>query len=159
VKTILCFSLSLIVLSCTPVKNNETVVDSTQNQATDSVATQIEESSTSSSIDESVQSSSMDETSEPFSGITNNFPEFWMAALTTDSLEVEINNRMAQLLQVYDTMQYATVMSSYSWERPHYVPAQEGEGGMFTETEEEKKTWFFDRFNRLRGYSMTFEER
>jgi hypothetical protein len=52
-------------------------------------------------------------------------------------------------------MQYATIKSSYSWERPHYVPAQEGEGSMFAETEEEKKTWFFDRFNRLRGYSMS----
>jgi hypothetical protein len=78
-----------------------------------------------------------------------------MAALTNDSLEVEINNRMAQLLQAYDTMQYATVTSSYRWERPHYVPAQDGEGSMFDETEEEKKIWFFDRFNQLRGYSMS----
>jgi hypothetical protein len=88
----------LIVLSCTPVKNNETVADSTQNKAMDSTATQIEESSISSSTDKSVQSSSMDETAEPFSGITINFPEFSMATLTNDSLEVEINNRMGQLL-------------------------------------------------------------
>jgi hypothetical protein len=147
--------LFLMTLSCTPVKNNETVADSTQNIVKDSTASQIEETSTSSSIDESIQSSSIDETSEPFSGITNNFPEFSMAVLTNDSLEVEINNRMGQLLQVYDTMQYATVMSSYSWERPHYVPAQDGEGSMDTEREGEKKTWFFDRFNRLKGYSMS----
>lgn len=162
-KPIFYLLLFLIVSSCSLGKRNESAVDSTQTIVTDSAAVQTEETITSSSIDEAAQSSSPAETAEPFSGITNNFPEFSMAPLTSDSLEVEINNRMAQLLQAYDTIQYATATSSYSWERPHYIQPQDAASvpedfdGMFPETEEEKKTWFFDRFNRLRGYSMSLE--
>ncbi len=149
------FLVFLVALSCAPGKNNETTIDSTQAKVTDSAATLIEEEATSPSTDESVQSSSAVEYEEPLSGITNNFPEISMAALTNDSLEVEMKNRMAELAQRYDTIQYATVTARYLWERPHYVQGQEGEGSMFTETEEEIKTWLFDRFNRLRGYSMS----
>lgn len=152
------FTLILfMVVSCTPVKNNETAIDSTQNKVTDTVATQIEETVTSSPSDKSVQSSSTMETAEPPSGITNNFPKFSMTVLTSDSLEVEINNRMGQLLQVYDTMQYATVMSSYSWERPYCYQGQEGPCTMDVQREEETKTWFFDRANQLRGFSIKVE--
>jgi len=148
-------SLLLIILSCSQTKNNETATDSTQHEVTDPAATQIEEMATSSSTDESGQSSSIDETEEPFSGITTNFPEMSMDALTNDSLEVKINNRIGQLLQVYDTMQYATITSSYAWERPYCYPSQDGPCMMGIETEEETRKWFFDRFNQLRGYSIT----
>jgi hypothetical protein len=156
-KPILYFLVFLVALSCTPGKNNETAIDSTQKEVTDTVATQIEETATSSSTDESVQSSSAMETTEPFSGTTNNFPEMSMATLTSDSLEVEVNNRIGQLLQVYDTMQYATVRSSYSWERPYCYQGQEGPCTMSVEKEEETKTWFFDRSNQLRGFSIKLE--
>ena len=144
--------LFLILLSCAPGKNNETAADSTQNIVADTIATQVEETPPS-SMNESVQSLSTVEPSEPFSGITNNFPEVSMAVLTNDSLEVRINNRMAELIQVYDTMLYATVTSSYSWERAYCYPSQDGPCIMGVETEEETKKWFFDRANQLKGYS------
>jgi len=150
-------SFLLVTLSCSPVKNNETAAESTQTIASDSAATQFEEMSNIQSTDESVQSSSKGETEEPFSGITNNFPEMSMTTLTSDSLEVEINNRMGKLLQAYDTMQYATVTSSYSWERPYCYPSQDGPCIMGVETESETKKWFFDQFNQLRGYSIISE--
>jgi hypothetical protein len=150
-------SLLLITLSCSPTKNNETAVDSTQNIVTDTVATQIEETATPSSTDESVQPSSTVETEEPFSGITNQFPQIFMATLTSDSLEVEINNRMGKLIQAYDTMQYARIMSSYKWERPYCLPAQEGPCTMSVDNQEETKTWFFDRANQLRAFSRQYD--
>ena len=135
-KTILYSLIFLIMLSCSPTKNNETATDSTQNIVTDTVATQIEESST---------SSSTVETAETLSGITK------------ESLETEMNNRMAELAQAYDTMQYATVTSSYSWERPYCYPSQDGPCIDGVEAEEETKKWFFDRFNKLRSYSLTMK--
>lgn len=131
-KPILYSLIFLIMLSCSPTKNNETASDSTQNILTDNVATQIEESST---------SSSTVETAELLSGITK------------DSLVAEMNNRMAELAQAYDTMQYAMIKSSYSWERPYCYPSQDGPCIMAVETEEETKKWFFDRANQLKGYS------
>jgi hypothetical protein len=126
----------IILLSCSPAKKNETTIDSTQNQVIDSLAAQIEESSA---------SSPTVETAELLSGITK------------DSLVAEMNNRMAELAQAYDTMQYATVMSSYFWGRPYCYPSQDGPCIDGTETEEETKKWFFDRFNKLRSYSLTMK--
>jgi hypothetical protein len=148
--------LFLIILSCAPGKNNETATDSIQIIATDTLATQVEENSTS-SAEEPIQYSSTEETEEPFSGTTNNFPEFPMATLTSDSLEVEVNNRIGQLLQEYDTLQYATVTSRYSWERPYCYQGQEGPCTMSVEKKEETKTWFFDRASQLRCFSLKLE--
>jgi hypothetical protein len=145
----------LIILSCTPTKNNDTAVDSTQNVITDTQAIPIEENEISSSMDETDPSSSPVENVEPLSGTTNNFPEISMNALTENSFEVVINNRMAASAQAYDTMQYATITSNYSWERPYCYPSQDGPCITGVEKAEETKTWFFDRFNQLRGYSYS----
>ncbi|MBI3219415.1 MAG: hypothetical protein HYZ44_07875 [Bacteroidetes bacterium] len=146
----------LVILCCAPGKDNEAATDSTLTITTDTVVTQAGENSAP-SAEEPVQYSSIEETVEPFLGITNNFPEFSMATLTSDSLELEVNNRIGQLLQAYDTMQYATVTSSYSWERPYCYQGQEGPCTMSVEKEEETKTWFFDRANQLRGFSSKLE--
>ncbi len=135
-KSILCCLFLLIFLSCAPGKNNETVADSTQTIVADTVTTQIEESST---------FSSTVETAELLSGTTK------------DSLVAEMNNRMTELAQAYDTMQYATVTSNYFWGRPYCYPSQDGPCIDGTETEEETKKWFFDRFNKLRSYSLTMK--
>jgi hypothetical protein len=122
----------IILLSCSPAKNNETAADSTQNIVTDTVAAHIEESST---------SSPTVETAELLSDITK------------DSLVAEMTNRMTELAQAYDTIQYNLITSSYSWERPYCYPSQEGPCIDGTEADEETKEWLFDRFNRLRSYS------
>lgn len=155
-KSITYFLLFLIIISCAPGKKNETATDSTQIIATDTLVTQVEENSTP-STEESIQYSSTEKTEEPFSGITNNFPEFSMTTLTSNTLEVEVNNRIGQLLQAYDTLQYATVTSRYSWERPYCYQGQEGPCTMSVEKQEETKTWFFDQSNQLRGFSQKLE--
>ncbi len=149
--------LLIIALSCKPAKDNETSLDSSQNNFTDSLTTQIRETSTSSPMGESAQPSSTVEIEEPFSGITNNFPEFSMATLTYDSLELEINNRMGKLIQLYDTIEFTMITSRYSWERAFYAQAQDGPGTMSTETESETKKWFFDKSNQLKAYTVEFE--
>jgi hypothetical protein len=150
-KTSLYFLLVFIMVSCSPSKKNEaSAIDSTQN-VVDTV-NQIPEESAVLQEEESPAS----EEKELFSGHTNNFPNYSVDALTNDSLEAEINNRIGELLQVYDTMQYAKITSSYSWERPYYARGQEGEVFLTTETEGETKTWFFDRSNQLRGFSSEF---
>lgn len=149
-KPILYILLFSIISSCGPDKKKEKAVDSTQSK----VATQIEETATSSSIDESFKSSTAEEL---FSGTSNNFPEFSLATLTSDSLELKINNQMAELIQAYDTLHYQKITSSYAWERPHCYQGQEGPCTMSVEKEEETKTWFFDRSNQLRGFSIKLE--
>lgn len=137
-----------IVLGCSIAKKEDSVVDSTQ-VVVDSIS--------SSAIEVLQDLVPTTYEPEPFSGITENFPEFLMTPLSNDSLEVEINNQMGQLLQAYDTMQFVTVMSSYSWERPYCYQGQEGPCTMSEEKEEETKTWFFDRANQLRGFSRISE--
>lgn len=144
----ICYGAFLIMaLSCSPSKSNETVTDSTLNEVVNNQETPLQES---------VPPASNDETLEPPSGISNNFPDFSTTMLTDDSLEAVVNNRMASLIQVYDTIQYTTIKSTYSWERPYYAQAQDGEGTMAMETEEETKTWFFDRSYQLRAVSTEF---
>jgi hypothetical protein len=126
----------IVILSCTPTKNNETAADSTQSIVIDTVATQIEESST---------SSATVETAELLSDIIK------------DSLVAEMSNRMTELAQAYDTIQYTLIKSSYSWQRPYCYPSQEGPCIDGVETEEETKEWLFDRFNKLRSYSLTMK--
>jgi hypothetical protein len=154
---IFCLSILIIAFSCTSSKTNETTADSTQNQVTDVLAIQSEKTVSPSSVNESVQVSSTVETEEPFSGITNQFPQFFMATLTTDSLEVEINKRMGKLIQAYDTVQYARITSSYKWERPYCLPSQDGPCAMSVDNQGETKTWFFDRANQLRAFSRQYE--
>lgn len=139
-----------ILLSCSTAKKDNVMADSTQ-LVTDTITQYTSEviSETPAEDDNYV--------AESFSGITDNFPEFSMTPLSNDSLEVEINNQMGQLLQDYDTIQFNTVMSSYSWERPYCYQGQEGPCTMSVEMEEETKRWFFDRNNQLRGFSIKSE--
>jgi len=143
------FIITAILIGCSNVKNDkEAPALDAINQTQDVTPGLPEEKA------EELPPDSTPEETEPFSGITDNFPDFTMDGLTNDSLEAEITNQMAELLQVYDTMQYAKVTSIYAWERPYYVPGQEGDGFMSIENEAETKTWFFDRNNQLRAFSI-----
>jgi len=146
---LLLFGIILTIPACTGrTTNQETVASDSAQQIQDPIAAQAEEATESTPVIYDAQ---------PFDGLTNNFPDFLMDTFTNDSLESKLTMRMGHLLEVYDTMSYATITSSYYWERPYYVQGQDGPGQMSTETEEEKKTWFFDRSNQLRGYSMTMK--
>ena len=156
VKLIVYSLLFLFIISCTPSKNSETATESTLKGIADTVETQVEESSTP-LAEELVPYSATDETVSSFSGITQNFPEVSLAVLTNDSLEIQINNRMAELIQAYDTLDYQKITASYVWERPYCSQGQEGPCTMTVEKAEETKTWFFDRNHQLRVFSKQYK--
>lgn len=89
----------------------------------------------------------------PFSGITDNFPEF-VIDTPSDSLETSINNGVSEILQAYDTIQYLRIASSYSWTQSITSHGQEGEQTfVIDETKEETRLWLFDRTFKLRGFT------
>ncbi len=141
--------LTCIVIGCSNIKNEKDTYAPDTILQTQNVALALPEEKT-----EELPPDPTPEETESFSGLTDNFPDFTLYTLSNDSLEAEITNGMAKLLQIYDTMHYAKITSSYGWERPCYVPAQDGEGYMSVETEEETKKWFFDRDNKLRAFSI-----
>ncbi|HOX81523.1 MAG TPA: hypothetical protein PLJ60_05130 [Chryseolinea sp.] len=140
----------LVGLSCTSPKNDETSSSDSTQTISDTLI-----------IDEVVNEMPQRElpiSNEPlpFDGLTDNFPNFSLEALTEDSLEAEINTQLIELIQAYDTIQYFKVISNYTWERERLYQGQEGEGSMGTETESETKTWFFDKSFQLKAFSAEF---
>jgi hypothetical protein len=151
------FTLILsVVVSCTPIKNNETTVDSTKNIATDSAATQIEESSTSSSTDESVQYSSTVETAEPPIDISKtsspNFPAYSDTIFTEDESEAAITKDLITLLREYKTRKLVKIKSTYSMT---YPVGNDGDDSTEDATTTETKTWYYDINRKLSAYTLT----
>lgn len=164
-KPILYFLIFLTVLSCAPGKNNETTIDSIQNQVTDTVATQFEETTTSSPSDESVQPSLIDETvqyshtaetSETFSGNNNMFPAYSGEVFTEDSLENFTTKALIELLNQYDVEKLQRVNSSYTMT---YEVGNDYDDSTVEGNAIESKTWYFDNNGQLSAYTLTSESR
>lgn len=152
-----------MVVSCTPVKNNETATDSTQKEVTDTLATQIEETATSPSIDESVQSSSIDETvefsptvetAETFSGTNNKFPAYSGEVFTKDSLEDVTTKALVELLKQYDLHTLASVNSNHV---VTYKVGNDGDDSTVDGKTTESKTWYYSSNGQLSAYTLTSE--
>jgi hypothetical protein len=158
------FTLILfVVVSCTPIKNNETAAGSTQNEVTDTVTTQIEETATSSPSDESVQSSSIDETvqfsptvetAETFSGTNNKFPTYSGEVFTKDSLEDVTTKALVELLNQYDLQKLESVNSNYV---VTYKVGNDGDDSTVDGKTTESKTWYHDSKGQLSAYTLTSE--
>lgn len=130
-------SFFLIVLSCTPSKNNETAVDSTSVQPTEVI----------SSYSQSQAPVQYQTPATPFS----NFSEY-SESLSEDPTESELILGIQELMTKYDNNQYRTIESYYSRQRDY-----EGGYGAVTETEDVTETWFFDASNQLKAFYRKYQ--
>lgn len=127
------FILSLIFLACSTDKKEEAATDSTL------VAVDTTQASSAS-------------TYHP--GPARNFPSFSPYALTENELEISITDALADLLNQYDTGEYRTIRSDYL----HYYKVPTDYDSMEA-SESETKTWYFNRDNQLKAYTVVYEEK
>jgi hypothetical protein len=137
-----------IVSGCSTAKKEDTVIDSTS---------VVIDSITPGSLEVLQEVIQPTNEPEPFSGQTENFPIFFLKPLTTDSIEAQITNELATLIQAYDTISYYKIISNYTWERECLYWGQLGESFKGIESETETNTWFFDESFQLKAYSSEFK--
>ena len=148
-------SLIIMILGCSQTtghletESTNVVVDSSM------VSTDYREESSGTSSYESNEYVEEEEEG-PFLGDTENFPYISLTSLSDDTVEWDVNGKLVELIQAYDTLQYHRITSSYSWTRTYCAPAQEGPCDMATERAEEQKIWFFDQENQLRAYYRAY---
>ncbi len=89
-------------------------------------------------------------------GPARNFPTFSSYPITENELEISITEALAELLNQYDTGKYKSIRSDYSL---YYKVASDYEGDSLDTSESETKTWYFNRDNQLKAYTVVYEEK
>jgi hypothetical protein len=147
-------SFLILTLSCSPGKNNKTAVDSTQNKVTDSVAVQVEETTTSIPMDESSQYSSADETAEPPTEVSKiqavNFPDYSPKIFTDDKRDSTFTTAVMALLNQYDSRKYMTIQRNYS---VTYQVGNDYDDSTVEGKTTKSSTWYFDENGQLTAYA------
>jgi hypothetical protein len=135
------FTLILfVVVSCTPLKNNETAVDSTQH-APDTVAKAIPIA-----VEPPIDIS---KTSSP------KFPTYSDKIFTEDESEVAITKDLVTLLHEYETRKFVKIKSTYSMT---YPVGNDGDDSTEDATRTETKTWYYDINRKLSAYTLTSKD-
>jgi hypothetical protein len=134
------YSLSflIITLSCSPAKNNETAVDSTQN------------------VIDTVNVSSSPSIVTPINyspAPARNFPSFSQDAITENELENTIVQALTEMLNQYDTAKYRTIKGDYS---VYYQRPSDYDESTMDASETETETWYFDIDNNLKAYTREY---
>ena len=132
-KSALYFILSLIFLACSTAKKEEATTDSALVAA----------DTTQASIAPAYHQ-------EP----ARNFPSYSSYAVTENELEISITEVLAELLNQYDTREYRTIRSDYL----HYYKVPTDYDSMDA-SESETKTWYFNRDNQLKAYTVDYKEK
>jgi hypothetical protein len=135
------FTLILsVVASCTPIKNNETAVDSVQHVAdtvTKEVAIAVEPP-----ID-------IGKTSLP------KFPAYSDSIFTQDESEAAITKDLITLLREYKTRKFVKIKSTYSIT---YPVGNDYDDSTEDATRTETKTWYYDINRKLSAYTLTSKD-
>jgi hypothetical protein len=83
-----------------------------------------------------------------------NFPSFSQDAITENELENVITQALVEMLNQYDTANYRTIKSEYSF---YYKEASDYDSLDASRTE--VKTWYYSSTNKLKAYSLVYEEK
>jgi hypothetical protein len=129
-----------VVVSCTPIKNNETAVDSTQH-APDTLAKAIPIA-----VEPPIDIS---KTSSP------NFPAYSDTIFTEDESEAAITKDLITLLREYKTRKLVKIKSTYSMT---YSVGNDGDDSTEDATRTETKTWYYDINRKLSAYTLTSKD-